>query len=416
MNLLILAASLLCGLDENWPEFRGPGGTGKSDAVGLPHEWSEEKNVVWKTPIPLKGWSSPVVWGKQVWLTTATPNGSELYVICVDRESGKVTLNEKLFDAKPPQMWEKFNSYASPTPVIEEGRVYVSFGSPGTACLDTKTGKALWTRTDLACDHWRGAGSSPILHGDLLIIPFDGFDFQYVVALDKKTGKTVWKTDRTHDYKKINGEKIDGDSMKNYCTPIVIEVEGKSQLITTAAAMPAVAHDPLTGKEIWNLQGRCHSTGTRPLFGHGLVYVCTANPYELLAIKPGAGALGKDAVVWKANKDVPQKPSPILVDDVIYMVNHGNGVASGLDAKTGQTLWTGQRMGGSFTASPLFADGVVYFFGDNGTCVTVKHGRTYQEIARSKIEAGISGTPAISGKSLFIRTEKHLYRIEKKGS
>ena len=212
MKALTLAAAVLLNLGgapeagDSWPEFRGPGGQGRSDAVGLPHEWSEEKNVAWKTPIPLKGWSSPVVWGKQVWMTTATPDGRELYVICVDRESGKVTLNLKLFDVPKPEDTAKFNSFASPTPVIEEGRVYVTFGSPGTACLDTKTAKVLWTRRDLPCIHWRGSGSSPVLFGELLILPFDGYDLQYVAALDKKTGKTVWKADRTHDFKTTDGE------------------------------------------------------------------------------------------------------------------------------------------------------------------------------------------------------------------
>ncbi len=412
MNALILAAALAVpgiGADENWPEFRGPGGRGLSDATGLPQEWSEEKNVAWKTPIPLKGWSSPVVWGKQVWLTTATPDGGELYAICVDRDSGKVTLNAKVFDASPPKLWEKYNSYASPTPVIEEGRVYVTFGSPGTACLDTKTGKVLWTRRDLPCEHWRGAGSSPVLFGELLILPFDGYDFQYVVALDKKTGKTVWKADRTHDFK-----TTDGDAKKNYCTPTLIEVDGKPQLVTTAAALPAVAHDPRTGKEIWNYKSKCHSTGTRPLFGHGLVYVCTANPCELVALRPGAGDLGSDQVAWKATKDIGQKVSPILVDDLIYAVKDAGGTATCFDARTGQPQWTQRLGGGNFTASPLAADGAIYFFGENGTTVVTKPGRTFAELARNKLESGCLGTPAIAGKALFIRTQTHLYRIEKK--
>src|SRR5689334_23193490 len=220
---LILGALLGVSADraeENWTEFRGPGGTGHSDATSLPREWSETKNVVWKTAIHGKGWSSPVVWGKQVWLTTGTPDGKELFVLCVDRETGKVEHDVKLFTVeKPDELWMKFNSYASPTPVIEEGRIYVTFGTYGTACLDTKTAKPLWVRNDLHCNHWRGAGSSPILHGNHLILTHDGYDVRYVVALDKKTGQTVWKTDRNHDYGK-NGK--DGDTMKGFATPIII--------------------------------------------------------------------------------------------------------------------------------------------------------------------------------------------------
>src|SRR5678809_741869 len=185
----VVFASLLgdpSGETDHWAEFRGPGGTGISDATGLPREWSETKNVVWKTPIHGRGWSSPVVWNKQVWLTTGTRDGKELSVICVDRESGKVLLDHKMFViAKPDPLWEKFNSYASPTPVIEEGRVYVHFGTYGTACIDTTTGKKLWENRELHCDHFRGPGSSPILVGDLIVVNFDGFDEQYVAALDK---------------------------------------------------------------------------------------------------------------------------------------------------------------------------------------------------------------------------------------
>ncbi len=394
---------------DSWPEFRGPYGSGRSDAVGLPHDWSETKNVVWKTPIPQKGWSSPVVWGKQIWLTTATPEGKELYVLCVDRDTGKVLVNAKLFDVPQPKDTAKFNSFASPSPVIEEGRVYVHFGSDGTACLDTKTAKLLWARRDLPCDHWRGSGSSPLLLGDHLMIPFDGFDLQYVVALDRKSGKTVWKTDRTHDF-----GTDDGDRKKNYCTPTLIEVDGKPQLVTSAAAMAAVAHDPVTGKEIWRVPTTCHSTGTRPLFGHGLVYVCTANPHQLLAIRPdGKGDVSATHVAWKSNRGVGQKTSPILVDDLLYLVSDASGTATCLDAKTGQEVWQ-QRLVGTFTASPIYADGVIYCFNDSGTSVAFKPGRTFTEIARSKLDSGCKATPAIAGKALFVRTETHLYRIEKR--
>src|SRR5258707_397562 len=145
-------------------------------STGLPREWSETKNVVWKTPVHDRGWSSPVVLGKQVWMTTGTKDGKELSVICVDRETGKILVDHKLFHiAKPDELWSKYNSYASPTPVIEEGHVYVHFGCYGTACLDTKAGKVLWAREDLLCNHWRGAGSSPIVHENLLILTFDGY-------------------------------------------------------------------------------------------------------------------------------------------------------------------------------------------------------------------------------------------------
>ena len=196
---LALCSTVLSAAD-NWPQYRGPTGDGHSDAKGLPLIFSESEHVKWKTAIHGKGWSSPVIWGSQVWLTTATEDGKELSAVCVDKDSGKVLRDDVLFRVAKPQFCHKFNSYASPTPVIEDGRIYVTFGSPGTACLDTKTGQVLWQRTDFVCNHFRGAGSSPIVWGDLLIMNFDGSDAQFIVALDKKTGKTAWLTQRSVDY------------------------------------------------------------------------------------------------------------------------------------------------------------------------------------------------------------------------
>jgi len=184
----------------DWPEFRGPRGDGHVSApgdtklIGLPLHWSETNNVKWKTEIPGKGWSTPVISGGQVWLTTATEDGHDYFAICVDAETGKVRFNEKVFHTDNPEPLgngASMNCYATPSPVIEPGRVYVHFGSAGTACLDTTTGKVLWKRNDLPCRHYRGASSSPVAFENLLILTFDGADLQYLAALDKKTGETV---------------------------------------------------------------------------------------------------------------------------------------------------------------------------------------------------------------------------------
>lgn len=398
---------------DNWAEFRGPGGTGISDATGLPHEWNESKNVIWKTPLHGRGWSSPVVWGKQVWMTTGTPDGKELSILVVDRESGKMLVDHKLFDVpKPDDTWQKFNSYASPTPILEEGRAYVHFGTYGTACLDTKTAKPLWVRQDLQCNHWRGAGSSPIFFQNLLILTFDGYDVQFLIALDKKTGKTVWKTDRKIEYAK-NGS--DGDVKKGYTTPIIIEVDGKHQLISPASAA-IVSYDPATGKEIWMVKHEGHSPGSRSLFGHGLVYCTTGANRELLAIKPdGSGDVTKTHIVWRSKSGVGHKPSPILVDDLIYTVSD-DAAAACLDAKTGAQVWKGRVGGTGFSASPLFADGVIWYFAEDGTATLVQPGRELKELGKNKLDGGkeCKSTPAIAGKSIFIRTDAALYRIEQK--
>ncbi|HEX7901056.1 MAG TPA: PQQ-binding-like beta-propeller repeat protein [Planctomycetota bacterium] len=409
MSFLLLAL-LNVPPDDAWAEFRGPAGAGHSTSTGLPKEWSETKNVMWKTPLHGRGWSSPVVWGSQVWLTTGTPDGAALSVLCVDRESGKILVDQKLFQPeKPNDLWKKYNSYASPTPVIEEGRVYVHFGTYGTACLDTKTGKPVWARTDLACDHWRGAGSSPILHDNLVILTFDGHDVQYVVALDKKTGKNVWKTPRAHDF-----GTDDGDRKKGYSTPIVIEVGGQAQIISPASAA-TVALDPKTGQPIWWVKHKGHSPAMRSLYGNGLVYFGVGAGNELVAVKPdGKGDVTASHIAWKAGKGIGHKPSPLLVDDLIYVVAD-NGVASCFDAKTGASVWT-QRLGGAYSASPLYADGVIWFFAEDGSATIAKPGREYKEVAKNKLDGGAESksTPAIAGKALFIRTESALYRVEAK--
>ncbi len=394
---------------DQWSEFRGPQGTGHSNSIGLPRDWSETRNLAWKTPIHGRGWSSPVVFGKQVWLTTATPEGKELSVLALDRESGRIVVDAKLFDVAQPEDTQKYNSFASPTPVIEEGRVYVHFGSYGTAALDTATGKVLWSRRDLPCNHWRGPGSSPILYKDLFIVHLAGYDLQYVVALDKKTGRTVWKADRTHDF-----GTDDGDQMKGFATPIVIEAGGRAQLISPAAKA-VVSLDPSTGRELWRVRYEQHSAATRPLFAHGLVYVDTGfSKADLLAIRPdGRGDVTETHVAWKVTKGIGAKPSPLLVDDLIYSVSDTGGVVTCLDAKTGAEVWQHRVGGGGHSGSLLFGDGAIYAFAEDGSAVAFKPGRQYEELGRGALEeGGVMATPAIAGRSVFLRTESHLYRVE----
>src|SRR3954471_21834065 len=284
----MVALALLFVLAQ-WPQFRGPDGNGVSTAIGVPLTWSETENVRWKTPIHGRAWSSPIVLGSQVWMTTATPDGKELFAIAVDKNSGKVLHDLKLFDVATPQFAHAFNTYASPTPVAEPGRVYVTFGSPGTAALDAATGEVLWTRRDLECNHFRGAGSSPILFRDLLVMHFDGSDVQYLVALDERTGRTVWKTDRSIDFKDIqpNGKmKGDGDFRKAFATPQILTWQGRPVLFSPGS-QAAYAYDPLTGTELWRLEERAQfSSSTRPVVGDGLVYYTTGfNTGQVYAVR-----------------------------------------------------------------------------------------------------------------------------------
>jgi outer membrane protein assembly factor BamB len=404
---MVLLTSAIARAGDNWPEFRGPSGNGHSDAVGLPIRWGEAENIKWKMAIHDKGWSSPVIWGNQIWLTTATIDGKKLFAVCVDRESGKILHDLTLFEVAKPGFCPPTNSYASPTPVVEAGRVYVHFGSYGTACLDTKTGETIWVRRDLPCDHHRAPGSSPILYGDLLIVHFDGIDVQYVVALDKTTGRTRWKRTRDIDY-----GTTDGDLKKAFATPSIVKVDGQAQLISPSA-VATIAYDPESGNELWKVYHGGMNAAARPLAGLGMVFVTTGEtgPYRLLAIRPdGKGDVTKSHVVWKQNRGVPARPSLLLVADQLYMVSD-SGVASCLDARTGQEVWQ-KRLDGAHYASPIYAEGRIYFFDHEGITHVIQAGREGKILSRNQLEDGCMASPAVAGKSLFVRTKTHLYRID----
>jgi outer membrane protein assembly factor BamB len=418
-----LLLSLLLGLmavsvargGENWPQFRGPGGQGISDATNLPLTWSEKQNVKWKTPIHGKAWSSPVVWQDQVWLTSATEDGRQLFVLMVDNQTGRILLDKKLWDIPSPQYCIPFNSYASPTPVVENGRVYVTFGSPGTACLDMANGQVLWERRDFVCNHFRGAGSSLFMWNNLLFLDFDGSDYQYVVAMDKNTGKTVWKTDRSIDYKDIqpNGKPLgDGDMRKGFSTCRIADF-GAGPILLSEGSKCLYAYEPLSGKEIWRSEYRSsHSGSATPLIGKDMIYYCTGHGQpELWALRPGGhGVLSDQDIAWKVKKIVPTRSSPVLVDGLIFMVSDV-GIASCIDAADGHELWR-TRIEGSYSASPISANGRVYFFNENGLTTVIAAERVFKKLAENQLDGGFLACPAVSGDALILRTKSALYRIE----
>ncbi len=410
---LFLVLSLSAYAD--WPQFRGPEGQGHAAGRGFPLTWSEKSNVRWKTRIHGRAWSSPVVLGGQVWLTTATENGQELFALALDRESGRVLHDLKLFSVERPQYAHPFNTYASPTPVIEAGRVYVTFGSPGTAAIDTRTGQVLWERRDFECNHFRGAGSSPILFGDMLIMHFDGSDHQFVAALDKRTGRTVWRTERSIDFKDLRPDgrpEADGDFRKAFATPHIVDVDGKPTLISIGSKA-TYGYDPRTGKELWRLEERGnHSGSTRPVFGGKTLFYPSGFPTgELLAVRPdGRGDVTQSHVLWRFAKGVPKKPSLLLVGDLIFMVGD-NGIASCVRAGSGELVW-GARVDGGYSASPVFADGRVYLFSEEGKTTVIEAGEAFKVLAENHLEDGFMASPALAGRALFLRTRTHLYRIE----
>ena len=397
-----------------WPQFRGPEGLGTTTA-NVPLTWSEESNVRWKTAIHGRAWSSPIVIDNQIWISTATPDGRELSALAVDVESGKIVHDLKLFTVATPQFAHPFNSYGSPTPVAEPGRVYVTFGSPGTAAIDARTGKVLWERRDLECNHYRGAGSSPILFRNLLIMHFDGSDVQYVTALDKDTGKTVWTTPRSIDFKDLDVDgkpKAEGDFRKAFATPHIIEVDGQP-LLLSLGGKATYAYDPMTGKERWRIEERrSHSASTRPVTGLGMVFYPTGwDATQLMAVRPdGSGEVSATHVVWRFARGVPQKPSILFVDGLIYMINDV-GIASCLDAKTGTLVWQ-SRVGGTFSASPIYSAGRIYLFDEDGKATVIAAGREFKVLAENHLDNGFMASPAVVGNALILRTSKDLYRIE----
>jgi outer membrane protein assembly factor BamB len=394
---LTLAASTVEAQD--WPQFRGPDGEGHSSEHGLPLEWSESRNVAWKAPVPGLGWSSPVVGGGRVWLTTAVDQrGISLRLMAFDVATGREALNVEVF--KIPSDRREINpknSWASPTPILDGDRVYVHFGADGTAALST-TGEIIW-KNKFEYQSQHGAGGSPVLYGDLLIFNCDGSDVAFVVALDKQTGKVKWKTNR--------GVPAD----QAYTTPLVIHTGDRDQLISVGAFRTR-AYDPLTGKEIWRVRyDEGFSNVPRPVFSHGLVFITTGfQQPELVAVRPtGTGDVTKTHIAWSLKRGAPLTPSPLAVGDELYVVNDG-GIASCIDAESGAVIWQ-QRLGGTYSASPVFADGRIYFLAEQGATVVIAPGRDFRRLAINTLDGGLLASMAISSGSLYLRTDSHLYRI-----
>ena len=383
---------------EDWPAFRGPTGQGHSTERGLVLEWSETSNVLWKAPVSGRGWSSPVVADGRVWLTTATGEGAgSLRLLSYAVDSGQVLLDVEVFRIGDTASPNPKNSLASPTPVVDGDRVYVHFGADGTAALTT-SGEVVWsTRFPYVSQH--GNGGSPVLHEGRLFLSIDGYDTAYVVALDAATGEEQWRTARRAPISQA------------YSTPLVIEVDGQSQLFSIGA-FRATAYDPASGDELWEVSyGDGFSNVPAPVAGHGLVFIATGFQVpSLLAVRTdGRGDVTATHTAWTLRRGAPLTPSPLLVDDLLYLVTD-LGVATCIDARTGEVRWR-QRLGGNYSASPVYADGRIYFQSEEGRTTVLAPGDTFERLATSELDGITLASPAVAAGSFFIRTQTHLYRI-----
>jgi outer membrane protein assembly factor BamB len=437
ITVLLLAFALPLAAAE-WPQWRGPDGQGHApDASDLPTTWrvgpagqevTGGENIRWRTELPGRAWSSPVIDGDSIWLTTAIEQGSAeegppppggrkpqprsvaeavtFRAIGIDRRTGNVLHDVELFTVEHPQPTHVLNSFASPSPVLAEGKLFCQFGDYGTACLDTSTAAVVWHNRSQRLNHENGPGGSPIIWKNLLIFHCDGSDVQYIVALDAATGKQAWRTDRS-------GEMRDNPELKKaYGTPLVTTINGRDVLLSPAADW-LYGYDPATGKELWKLSYGVlgFSIVPRPVVADGIAYIGTSfMKAELLAVRLGPTAALQPEILWRYGRSVPNMPSPLLVGDAVYLFSD-KGIATCLDAATGEVRWTG-RLGGSFSSSPLLADGKIYVGSRDGEMFVIRPGEDLDIVATNNFGEAIMASPAAVGRAVYVRTERALYRIE----
>ena len=400
--------------DKNWTHFRGTNLNGIAVAENIPLKL-DESNIKWKIKIHDSGYSSPVVYNNQIWVTTATSDGKELYAVCIDFQTGAIIYDIKVFTPEEVEGKHPINTYASPTPCIEKGFVYVHYGSIGTACINTENGTIVWKRNDFKCRHVQGPGSSPIIYKNLLILHFEGVDVRYIVALDKSNGNLIWKTDRPEEPFKPLPEI----GRKAYITPLIINVKGQDMLISNSSAV-CIAYEPLTGKEIWRVVGGAESTIAMPFSEKGILYWYTGfmvdgagvKYTDLLAVNPdGKGDITSTNIIWKKRAELAdnQALTPVIKNGLIYTITTRN-IMMCIDAATGADIWS-THVTSNFSASPIYVNGNIWFFSVKGDVLIIKEGRKYELVAQNKMDSGIWATPAFLRESIIMRTQNYLYRI-----
>ena len=407
----------------SWPVRTGPamdGHVAAEDAPGLPTAWSEEPqtNIAWKLPLEGFGHSVPIAGHGKIWLTSATKDGTQQFVYCIDQATGKVLHHKLVFENPEPEpLKNEINTYASPSCALEDHAVYVHFGTYGTARLNPDTTEVIWQRRDIKCRHFRGPGSSPILYGDLLILTFDGIDTQFLMALNKITGETVWKTERTTDYGDLDEKgqpTLEGDLRKAYSTPGIVEVNGRGQVVSVGSKA-AFSYDALTGEELWTIRHDDYNAASPPsFFGNHAILNTGSGRANLLSVRldeTTRGDVSQSHVVWNRDKGNSDLSAPILIGERIFSIAN-NGVLSCVNAVNGDDVWK-DRLEGTFTSSPITANGLIYFGNEEGDTTVIRAADSFEVVAKNHLAEGMRASPSAADGRLFLRTFTHLYAIGK---
>ena len=400
--MLVFVFSLIALVVGDWSKFRGPNSDGHATEPNTPTEWSDTKNIAWKVPIPGLGWSSPAVVDGKVFLTSAVPKGEglSLRAIALYAETGKVVWDREVVSVATKPAIHAKNSHASPTPVVRDGSVFVHFGALGMARLATVDGGVQWTCFDLDYPPMHGSGGSPILVDGKLFVVCDGSTKPFVAAVDAETGKVAWKSPRS----------VEARISHSFVTATMTKIDGKTQMLAPGPDHFA-AYDLATGAEVWRVRAPGWSVVPQPTVGHGLViYNHDYDNPELLAVKLGGkGDITDTNIVWRITRGAPSTPSPLLVGDELYFVSD-NGIASCVDAKTGKSHWM-ERLGGNFSASPIYAIGRVLFLNENGLATWVQVGKEFAVLGKNEVPGRTLATPAFSNGAMYLRTDEVLYKV-----
>jgi outer membrane protein assembly factor BamB len=394
---------------EDWACFRGPTRQGISHEVNLPVTWSASENVHWRTGIPGQGWSSPIVYGERVFVTTAVADGSSYCLLCLDRDKGTILWNRQVVRQAAGHR-NRLNSYATSTPATDGAKIYV-LASDGTVAAVSMEGEIVWRHHEIDYYSEHGLGVSLVLYQDLVIWPFDGsspgpdkhagwqtpWDQAVILAVDKNTGRTRWRGRR-------------GSSRIAHVTPQIVEVNGRDQLVSGAGDV-VQGFDLETGRRIWTVSAPGEGVVPSIVAGDGMIYATSGfGESAIRAIRTdGTGDVTDTHIVWSTDRDVPKVPSMLYVRPYLYVLTEA-GLLKCINGRTGDVVWR-ERLAGKYSASPVYADGHIYFLNEAGKSVVIEAGPEFKKIAENELEDKCLASPAISEGKIFIRTASNLYCI-----